>query len=690
MRHLSLRLKLFMVIGLLSAVAVTVAGIGLWKLSGMNDRLNTVVEISAKRIELAGEINQELLAIHRAEKNVILASSQEEMEGYIQNIKERRESMSKLREDFRLLTDEEGKQKIDNFAKKWEEFLTVHDKVIQHTLKNSNVVAKAISANEGREAFERAERHIRNYMLQVAGEKRILAADVLTDAYVIHRAEKNVILETDEEKMNQYESEAETSRNSISNGLRKLISGSSASEQQILSNFEQEWTRFIKLHQRVIKTSKENSNSIAFQLSTGKGREALDQAEAILADIINKNKSEMIRDKKLSDENYDAAFWLMVIASLSGIMIGLLFGYSIVQGVTKVLKQVFGGLKKCSTDELEGASETLHQIMSSLGDGSEQVASASNQVSTASQSLAEGANEQAASLEETSSSLEEMASMTQQNDSNAQEVNNLMVKSNELINQCKSSMNRLGQAIEDIKSSSDETAKIIKTIDEIAFQTNLLALNAAVEAARAGDAGRGFAVVADEVGNLAQRAGEAARNTGALIEQSVKNSERGVEVAQETDKALDTVIQSSQKVAGLIAEIAASSKEQSQGISQINQAVTQLDSVTQQNSSSAEESAAASEELNAQADQLLQLVQDLEALVGSGNTSGNSRKHNSLVRKKATTRTSSSVVPIRSEKKAVKSQSNHAIKTELKRTLDAEAEKALPLDSNDEKEVVGF
>ncbi len=267
----------------------------------------------------------------------------------------------------------------------------------------------------------------------------------------------------------------------------------------------------------------------------------------------------------------------------------------------------------------------LSRIATTLDDGSNHVATAATEVSSASQTLAEGASEQAASLEETSSSLEEMSSMTKRNSENAQKANDLAKQAREAADKGTGDMQTMSTAMEAIKVSSDDIAKIIKTIDEIAFQTNILALNAAVEAARAGEAGMGFAVVAEEVRNLAQRSAQAAKETAGKIEGAIAKTGQGVEISSQVAKTLNDIVTKVRQVDELVAEVAGASREQTEGIGQINTAVGQMDKVTQSNAASAEESAAAAEELNAQADAMKISVAELLHLVG-GQSQATARK----------------------------------------------------------------
>jgi methyl-accepting chemotaxis protein len=212
-------------------------------------------------------------------------------------------------------------------------------------------------------------------------------------------------------------------------------------------------------------------------------------------------------------------------------------------------------------------------------------------------------------------------------------------------------MGALVKARADIKNASNDIAKIIKVIEEIAFQTNLLALNAAVEAARAGEHGKGFAVVAEEVRNLAQRAGTASRDIAGLIQNAVTKADNGNAITEQVAKSMEVVSGGIKKAGDLTGEVAAASTEQAQGIEQINKAVTQMDSVTQQNAANAEEAASGSEELSAQAEVMNSHVEHLAEIVFGAGHSSSSTSAPSSTRAMARPKTVHRPAPVEKQKR---------------------------------------
>lgn len=227
--------------------------------------------------------------------------------------------------------------------------------------------------------------------------------------------------------------------------------------------------------------------------------------------------------------------------------------------------------------------ESVTKVSEGLAEIADEVNINTKKLSEDSETLAADNSEQAASIQETAATLEEMTSMVAQNTSNTKQATGLAHKAKEAANSGSTDMLELMESMNELKSSSDEIAKIIKVIDEIAFQTNILSLNAAVEAARAGEAGKGFAVVAEEVRNLAQRSAKAAKDTSVIIESNIDLSKKSVLITQKTGEALEEINLQVQKVNDIIKEVAVATEEQAQGISQINVAVNQMSMVTQNN-----------------------------------------------------------------------------------------------------------
>lgn len=258
---------------------------------------------------------------------------------------------------------------------------------------------------------------------------------------------------------------------------------------------------------------------------------------------------------------------------------------------------------------------SIRNVTEDLSDTSNNLTTLSRELTTTSNKLAEGSTQQAASIQETSSTLEESSSMVHQTTQNTKEAEVLARKTKDFANKGNSEMLVMLEAMEELKKSSGEIAKIIKVIDEIAFQTNILSLNAAVEAARAGEAGKGFAVVAEEVRNLAQRSAQAAKDTARIIESNIELSEKCLNITDQVSGSLVEINNESGKVSELLGEISTASQEQEIGIAQINKAISQMEHVLQSNASTAQESARSADRLTIYEDTLKRIMDELNFLV---------------------------------------------------------------------------
>ena len=423
----------------------------------------------------------------------------------------------------------------------------------------------------------------------------VLSLEMISQAQAaIRKCEIILLYEVDYEIVNEQYSQLEKGWNQVEKwwNIYERIPRTTE-EEKLWKEFVPKWEAWKKIHQEIIEKVKKGDQDIAHVLSFGKARDAINQASDLLNQItdLNVKIADDFTKEALPQATRAKIMTItgMALGSIAALALGIVLSLSIIRPITRVAD--------------------------GLNESSERVATASGQVSASSQELARGTSGQAASIEETSSSLEEMSSMTKHNAENANQANQIMNETKGILNRANDSMEHLVLSMGEISTASDETSKIIKTIDEIAFQTNLLALNAAVEAARAGEVGAGFAVVADEVRNLAMRAAEAAKNTENLIAGTVKKVRDGSELLQTTSSEFSQVAISVSKMGELIGEVSAASSEQTQGIDQINRAVSEIEKVVQQNAASAEQSASASEEMNVQAEQMKVFVGDLQSLL---------------------------------------------------------------------------
>lgn len=364
-------------------------------------------------------------------------------------------------------------------------------------------------------------------------------------------------------------------------------------DKDLLTQLKEKRVNYAQSRNKVIKLAFAGKSDAGLAVYRSETKKAYKEYSQILNEIVENNSKSAQLIHEQDEKDSVISNTILVITIIISFTLLILLGLMI---------------SKMITDPITIAVEDLEE-------GATMVASASTQLSAASQKLAEGSTEQAAAIQETSASIEESDSMIKQNADNTKEAALLAKKTKEFADRSTQGVAKMMTSILELKESSDEIAKIIKIIDEIAFQTNILALNAAVEAARAGDAGKGFAVVAEEVRNLAQKSAEATRDTAQIIERNVNLSKQSVEATKLINDDMKEIDMQAQKVSDLLNEISVASQEQATGIEQIDKAILQMEQVLQSNASAAEESASASCELSSQACNVKEIVNKLYVMV---------------------------------------------------------------------------
>ena len=623
---LTIRAKLILAFSFLLTITFLVFVMGTLSLSTMNERLNLITSSTAQKIKLAARANQDVLYISRAEKNIILAESEEDMQEYAKSVDERKASLNQRLEELNKLVDEEGKLALNDFTSKWKNYLGRYEKVKSLSMLNSNNRATILSGSEGLQRYELSLATLNSIRegFKTTADQNGASAALLAQLYTssrlleeiraIRTLEKDFILADNETLMDRVGDEiAEGRRNilQLTNEMSRALT--SLNDKLSFEQYKKEYAAYEQILEKVLELSEENGNKKAFALSSGEARALHDEASMAMSQVVDKNENQLSVDTVESEKNYENARNTMIMLILVALGVSLVVAYWIISSISNSIREARMALNRVATgdltvdvvvknddeigDLLKGLQKMvtkLREVIGSVRVAVTNIASASEQLSSSSQEVAQGASEQAASAEQVSSSMEQMSSTIQQNTDNASQTEKIAIKAADTMNITNSSVDQTVKYMRTI-------AEKVSVIGDIANKTDLLALNAAVEAARAGEHGKGFAVVASAVRKLAESSQIAANEINTMTAESVNVSEKSGDM-------LKDLVPDIERTSQLVQEISASSREQSAGAEQVNSALQQLNEVTQRNASASEEMSSSSEELAAQAQELADTI----------------------------------------------------------------------------------
>ena len=611
----TIKAKLATTFGVIIALSMTAGGVAYYELSEL-ERAQQAIIAQGERAGKVADLQKFVQNQVRAEKNVIIATEDKEIEAAAVTMVAARKQAQTVAAEIYASASAEGKRFMDQFNAKAKALSDVQDETVRLAKLNSAVHAEDMWRVEGMPVLQAMNATIDSLNVELdkatgSYDHEHAARLTMTVRYEAARTLRTLI----EVFTASTPAELDQRRRALLDqieGMKRAVAAASTAVKAVNvspEKLETQSVQTIGMLVRALDIAKEGGVLKAIELSKGEGRKALNEALEI-SDTYGEFIDKRMRELGVEGSNTAAfAKTILLAIVLASLLIAIAAAFWIALNISRGLAGAVaianavaeGDLTRTaevkSNDEigdlvtaLNGTVEKLREVVGQVTTAAENMSSGSQELSASAEQLSQGSTEQASSTEEASSSMEEMAANVKQNAENASTTEKMAGQSSR---DAEASGIAVGKAVEAMQT----IAQKINIVQEIARQTDLLALNAAVEAARAGEHGKGFAVVASEVRKLAERSQAAAAEIGTLSIDTVK-------VAQEAGSMLAKLVPDIKKTAELVEEITAACREQDVGSTQINQAIQQLDKVTQQNAAASEEVSATSEELAAQAEQL--------------------------------------------------------------------------------------
>jgi methyl-accepting chemotaxis protein len=656
--RLTIKAKLaatFAVVVALSAGGMFVA---IQNLGNLDASFNAAMNGNVKRIAIAADTNARTLRIARDEKNLMLATTELEMDKFGEQISTEKTAITENLAELRELSSDEGKARVDAFAKEWDEYLAINTQVQDLAHLNSTVRARTMAQTDGAKAFADLLEPMDGLIntlgastLASAGETNALTAlETAKDTlFLIRIAVLNLMVSADQPEEQAKFAAAVDADTATLLTLRadaaRQLTGANRTLLDAVDDKIGAWLEIVSAYRAI---SLENGTEKARVLATTEGAAARAESVTAINAIIELNNQQLAAASEANGALYEGSRTLLIGLLIGSTLIAALAATWIVLGISRGLSRVgqvvtavsIGDLDQkieiSTNDEIKDLVDTVNVMTENLrataaladqiADGdltvqpkplsdkdtlgialqrmverlrdviADAIASANN-VSAGSQEMSATAEQLSQGATEQASSTEEASASMEQMAATIKQSADNAAQTEKIARQSAADAIASGEAVSNAVIAMQTIAEKIMVVQEIARQTDLLALNAAVEAARAGEHGRGFAVVASEVRKLAERSQAAAAEISTL-------SDRTVKTAQSAGDMLSKLVPDIQRTAELVEEISAGSREQNAGAAQINTAIQQLDKVTQQNTSAAEQMSATSEELAGQAEQL--------------------------------------------------------------------------------------